>query len=217
MNAPMTPRRRSSPLLPLAAALAVLAILAAGFVYLRAQRPAAPAAAGPGIALEGATIGGPFRLTDQNGRTVTDADLRGRYALIYFGYSFCPDICPTDLQRLSQALAAFEREAPALGRRVEPVFVTVDPERDTPAVLSAYAANFHPRLRALTGDAAAIAAAKKAYRVYAVRRADASATDYMMDHSAFTYLFGPDGKPIAGLDSRGSADELRRMLEAYVR
>lgn len=212
----MPPRRRTiQP--ALIAALGLFVLIAGGFLWLRAQRPAAPAPAAPGIALEGARVGGPFRLTDQTGRTVTDADLRGRYALIYFGYSFCPDVCPTDLQRMSQALAAFEREAPERGRQVQPVFVTVDPERDTPAALKAYAANFHPRLWALTGDTGAIEQAKKAYLVYAARRRSDGAAGYLMDHSSITYLFGPDGKPLAGLDSRGTADELRRVLEAYVR
>src|SRR6185369_14158786 len=100
--------------------------------------------------LKGARIGGPFALVDQNGRTVRDSDFAGRYRLVYFGYSYCPDVCPTDLQSIGQAMRQFEKSDPGRAAEVQPIFITVDPERDTPPVLKAYVAAFHPRLIGLT-------------------------------------------------------------------
>ena len=114
--------------------------------------------------LQGATMGGPFALTDQNGKTVRDTDFAGRYRLIYFGYTFCPDVCPVDLQSIGQALRAFEKAHPALAARVQPIFITVDPERDTPAVLKPYVAAFHPRLIGLTGTPKADRRGRQALR-----------------------------------------------------
>ncbi|MDT7934899.1 MAG: SCO family protein [Sphingomonadaceae bacterium] len=212
----MNTQRRTPRFLPLFAAAVIALALLAGWYYWR-QRAAAPPRNAPGMALAGADIGGPFSLVDQNGRTFTDKDLRGRYALIHFGYSFCPDVCPTDLQRMTQALAAFERSDPRHAAKVQPVFVTIDPERDTPRALANYAKNFHPRLVALTGSPAAITAMEKSYRVYAAKVVPEKGQDYLMNHSDVTYLFGPDGRPLAGMDSKASAAEMAAMLKAYVR
>lgn len=147
--------------------------------------------------LEGARIGGPFTLVDQNGKTVSDTDFAGQYRLVYFGYSFCPDICPVDLQKLMRGLAQFEKDDAARGAKVAPLFITVDPARDTPAALKPFVARYHPRLLGLTGTPEQIAAAAKAY-VVTYHKVDGSAPDrYLMAHSQLAFLMGPDGKPLA--------------------
>jgi protein SCO1/2 len=188
--------------------LACIAALALG-AWLWTQPVPQPAP------LAGSNIGGPFALTDQRGRAVTDANLRGKYALIYFGYTFCPDVCPLDMQHLTAGLQAFEKADPARGAKVRPVFVTVDPARDTVAVLREYAANFHPRLLALTGSEAAIEQAKRAYRIYA-RRAG-TGPDYLVDHLALIYLIGPDGKAISYLQHAAPPAQIAAELDKYVR
>src|SRR5882672_219357 len=126
-----------------------------------------------------ANIGGPFRLTDQNGKTFTDQDLKGRPFLVFFGFTHCPEICPTTLFEVSEILRKLGPDA----ERVRAVFITIDPERDTPGALKEYLSSFDPRLAALTGDAAAIAAVAKAYRVY-VKKVPLDEGDYTMDHTA---------------------------------
>jgi protein SCO1/2 len=147
--------------------------------------------------LEGARIGGPFTLTDQNGRTVRDTDFAGQYRLIYFGYSFCPDICPVDLQKLMRGLAQFEKADAARGAKVAPLFITVDPDRDTPQALKPFVARYHPRLLGLTGTPEQIAATAKAF-VVTYNKVPGSAPDrYLMAHSQLAFLMDPDGKPLA--------------------
>ena len=153
-----------------------------------------------------AGIGGPFQLTDQNGKPRTDADFRGQYLLVFFGYSNCPDTCPTTLQTLSQAL---DKLGPAAAH-VTPIFVTIDPERDTVAALKDYAQNFHPRLVTLTGSADQIAAVAKEYRVYYAKAGDGP--NYSMDHTALIYLMGPDGRYLANFPPQISADEIVKDL-----
>ena len=169
---------------------ATLALLSAGPLAGCAQQPAAT----PPLA--GARIGGPFTLTDQNGRTVTDRDFAGRYRIIYFGYTFCPDVCPTDVQNIAAALKLIDRDDAALARRIAPIFITVDPARDTPAVLRRFVSAFHPRLVGLTGSAEAIAKVARAYGIYYARGAGGG-ENYLMDHGRQIYLFDPDGKPLA--------------------
>ncbi|MEH3159848.1 MAG: SCO family protein [Sphingomonas taxi] len=179
-------------------------------VALAACQPAVPEA--PPLA--GAKIGGPFTLTDQNGRTVTDRSFAGRYRIMYFGYTFCPDVCPTDAAAIGKALTLVEASDPALARRIVPVFVSVDPERDTPAVLKAFVAAFHPRMVGLTGTPAQIAAVTKAYGIYAGKGAVQPGGGYLVNHSRTTYLMDPDGKPLALLSSdkgpQTVADEIKR-------
>ena len=166
-----------------------------------------PAAAPP---LAGAKIGGPFTLTDQDGKTVRDTDFAGKYRLVYFGYSYCPDICPVDLQKLMRGLAAFEKSDPARGAKVVPMFITVDPERDTPAALKPFVSRYHPRLIGLTGTPDQIAAVAKAY-VVIYNKVPGSAPDrYLMAHSQLAFLMDPVGKPLALLpldDPSTDADE----------
>lgn len=179
-------------------------------VALAACQPAAPEA--PPLA--GAKIGGPFTLTDQDGRTVTDRSFVGRYRIMYFGYTFCPDVCPTDAAAIGKALALVEASDPVIAKRIVPVFVSVDPERDTPAVLKAFVAAFHPRMVGLTGTPAQIAAVTKAYGVFAGKGAAQPGGGYLVNHSRTTYLMDPDGKPLALLSSdkgpQTVADEIKR-------
>src|SRR6185503_11877462 len=135
-------------------------------------------------------IGGPFTLTDQNGVRRTDADFRDKLMLVYFGFTYCPDICPTDLQNIGLAL---DRLGPA-GEAVQPLFVTLDPERDTAAHLADYVGLFHPRLIGLTGDAGAIRKAADAYKVFYARIPRSDGSDYTVDHSAFIYLVDRGGR-----------------------
>jgi cytochrome oxidase Cu insertion factor (SCO1/SenC/PrrC family) len=159
-------------------------------------------------------IGGPFTLTDQDGRRRTDMDFHGRLMLVYFGFTYCPDVCPTDLQQIGLAL---DRLGPS-GEMVQPVFITVDPERDTPDHLQQYMPLFHPRFVGLTGDAAAIEAAARAYRVYFAKVERADRADYTVDHSGFIYLIGRDGEYLGffppGTPAERLADAIRPIVTA---
>lgn len=137
-----------------------------------------------------APVGGPFDLVDHTGQRRTDADFRGKLVLIYFGFTRCPDACPTELLAISLALDKLGRATDA----VQPLFITVDPERDTPAVLADYVASFHPRLVGLTGEPAAIKTLAHAYKTFFARSAGGSAGNYSIDHTGFIYVVGPDGR-----------------------
>jgi protein SCO1 len=162
-----------------------------------------------------ATIGGPFSLTDQDGVRRTDADFRGQIMVVFFGFTHCPDICPTGLQAIGDALDALGADA----AKVTPIFITVDPARDTVAQLKDYAGHFHPRLVALTGSAAEIAAVAKAYRVYYSRVAagdGAAPEEYSMDHSAYTYVMAPDGRYLTHFTPKDTAQTIVEKLRAYL-
>ena len=160
-----------------------------------------------------ARIGGPFALVDQNGETRTDGDFRGRYMLIYFGYAFCPDICPT---ALSDMLIALNEIGPA-GKDVQPIFITVDPARDTPQALKSYVANFDPRLIALTGTPAQITAVAKAYRVYYAKVENEERPEsYYMDHSSIIYLMDPDGRYVTHFNHNTAPAAMTERLRAAV-
>lgn len=188
-------------------------------LLLAACSPAADPAADDGARppLAGARIGVPFALTDQDGRRVTDGDFAGRWRIMYFGYTFCPDVCPTGLQTLSAGLKAFEGADPARGAKVVPVLVTVDPVRDTPAVLKPYVAAFHPRLIGLTGAPLMIEAVTKGYGVYARPGVKQAGGGYLVDHSSQAYLMGPEGQPIALLPSDGTPQAVAAELAKWVR
>jgi protein SCO1 len=147
--------------------------------------------------LSGASIGGPFTLTDQNGKSYSFVQDNGKYRIVYFGYTSCPDICTPDMQHLMTGLTQFEKAHPDLAGKVQPLFITVDPKRDTPEKLKQFVEAFHPRLVGLTGDDAQIAAAAKSFAVY-YQKVEGSAPDaYLMSHSQTPYLMAPDGKPLA--------------------
>jgi protein SCO1/2 len=156
-------------------------------------------------------IGGPFSLVDQNGRTVTDQDLRGRPFLVFFGFTHCPDVCPTTLFELSEVLGKLGPDA----GKVSALFVTVDPERDTPAEMKDYLASFDPHLVGLTGDPAAIAAVAKEYRVY-VKKVPLDHGDYTMDHTALVYLMGKDGRFVAPFNLKRSTDDAAADLRRHL-
>lgn len=139
--------------------------------------------------IAGSPIGGPFTLIDQDGTPRTEKDLAGRYNLIYFGFTFCPAICPTELQKMTRALEESGKGAD----KIQPIFITIDPERDTQAVMKTYISQFDPRFMGLTGTKEQIDDVLKSYRVYARKVEDPSMTDYTMDHSSYIYLIGPDG------------------------
>lgn len=161
----------------------------------------------------GPVIGGTFTLEDTQGRTVTDRDLRGSWLLVYFGYTFCPDVCPTTLNDVTTALDKLGPRADKL----RPVFITVDPARDTPAVMKDYVASFHPRLLGLTGTPEQIATAARAYKVYyAVHRTGPGPNDYSMDHSSLLYLMGPDGRFVAPIRADGSPDEIAEAISQHL-
>jgi len=166
--------------------------------------------------LAGARIGGPFALVDGDGRPRTDRDFAGQWRIMYFGYTFCPDVCPTDVAAIGGALKKVEASDPELGRAIVPVFVTVDPARDTPAVVKAFTAAFHPRMVGLTGTPEQVAAAEKAYAVYARKGAASAGGGYLMDHGRTAYLMAPDGSPVAILPADEGADAVAAELKRWV-
>ncbi len=158
--------------------------------------------------LAGARIGGPFALTDQNGKTVRNTDFAGKYQIYYFGYSYCPDVCPVDVQNIALAMRALDKSDPALSARIVPIFITVDPVRDTPPVLKQFAAAFYPRLVALTGTADQIEAVKTSFAIFSQAEPKRPDGGYIVNHSRLAYLFGPDGKPLALLPQDKSPDDI---------
>ncbi len=166
--------------------------------------------------LAGAAIGGPFSLLDKNGRAVRWQDFAGKYRIVYFGYTFCPDACPMDVQVLMQGFARFEKAQPRLAAQVQPIFITIDPVRDTGPIVGEFAAAFSPRLIGLTGPPADIAAAGKSFGAYAARGKD-TAGGYLMDHSRVAYLMGRQGEPIAMLPIDQGAQAVEAELAKWVR
>jgi protein SCO1/2 len=188
----------------------ILAISAAFLAGLVACAGLALLLAGPAVQ-QVAAIGGPFRLTDQNGRTVTDEDFKGHPFLVFFGYTHCPDICPTTLFEISEMLRALGPDAD----RARALFVTVDPERDTAAVMKDYLSNFDPHVEGLTGDPAQIAAVAKAYRAY-YKKVPLDDGGYTMDHMAVIYLMDKDGRFVSTFSlkrtTKAAAADLRRYM-----
>jgi len=174
-------------------AVLVLAAAIGGAAVLVDQLRDEPAVSGAIATSSTVEIGGPFELTDQTGRTVTPADFGGQYLLVYFGYTFCPDVWATELQDIALVMDELDAEA----ARVTPVFVTIDPARDDVEHMKAYVEAFHPRMVGLTGSEEAIARAARAYRVYYAKAPGDDPDNYLMDHSNFIYLMGPDGGNIA--------------------
>lgn len=166
--------------------------------------------------LEGARIGGAFALVNQDGRVTSDRDFAGKYRLMYFGYTYCPDVCPVDLQKLMAGYRALEKSAPAAAAKVAPVFVSVDPQRDKPPVLKQYVLAFHPKLTGLTGTPEQIAATAKTFAVIYSKESKPGASDYLMNHSRIAYLFGPEGKPIAIVPHDATPDQIAAELKRWV-
>jgi protein SCO1/2 len=157
-----------------------------------------PAAADPEQgALMGAAIGKPFTLVNQDGKPTRWDDFAGRYRIVYFGYTYCPDVCPVDLQKIMQAYAQFGKQDAARAAKVQPIFISVDPKRDTPAVLREYVSAFSPGLIGLTGTPEQIARVAKDFAVVHAEEKQGGGSGYLVSHSRTPYLFGPDGEPIA--------------------
>lgn len=167
--------------------------------------------------LEGATMGGPFALTNQDGRRQSDTDFAGKYRLVYFGYTFCPDVCPVDMQVIGAGLRKFEEQDRARAERVQPIFITVDPARDTPEVLRAFVRNFHPRLIGLTGSEAEIANVARAYAVHYNRETPNAQGAYLVDHTRIVVLYGPNGEPVAIIPHDQGPDGVAAELARWVR
>jgi protein SCO1 len=158
-----------------------------------------------------AAIGGPFRLVDQDGRTVTDGDLKGEPTLVFFGFTHCPDVCPTTLMELSDVLDKLGGDA----ARVHALFITVDPERDTPAEIKDYLSSFNPNLTGLTGDPAAVTEVAKSYRVY-VKKVPLDNGDYTMDHTALVYLMDKNGRFVTPFNLKRRPEDAAADLRRYL-
>ena len=161
-----------------------------------------------------AAIGGPFTLSDQSGRSLTDQDLKGSHSLIYFGYTFCPDVCPTGLQVMSNAMDQLRAETQ---QKITPVFITIDPDRDTADQLKSYLGNFHPRIIGLTGTKGQIAQVARAYRVYYAKAKESRGKrDYLMDHSSIIFLMDREGNYISHFTHATAAEDLAEKLRLSV-
>ena len=182
---------------------------------LAACQPDAPAIAEE-PPLAGADIGGPFELVNKGGETVRWADFDGQYRMVYFGFTYCPDICPTDVQRMMQGYRKLAEDRPEAAAKIQPIFISVDPERDTPEIVGEFAAAFSDELIGLTGTPEQVKQAADNFRVFFSRGEDTPGGGYLMDHSAIVYLFGPDGEPLATLPSDKGGDAVAAELAKWV-
>ncbi|MCF8482992.1 MAG: SCO family protein [Rhodospirillum sp.] len=185
----------------------VLAILVVVVVAIGARLAFLPGGQGD------AAIGGPFELVNGQGETVTEQDFAGKYMLVYFGYTYCPDVCPTSLSLTGAALDMLTVEQ---RDQIAPIFITVDPDRDTPDVVGAYAKAFYPSMVGLTGTTAQVAAAARAYKVYFKKVEEEGDAPYLMDHSAITYLMGPDGKFLTHFSHGTPPEKIAEILGKYL-
>ena len=196
---------RSLRILVISAAFLAGLVLCFGVVVMLSGRSSSP------VAQQVAAIGGPFSLTDQNGQGVSDRDLKGRPFLVFFGFTHCPDVCPTTLFDVSEILRALGHDAD----RTRALFITVDPERDTPAVMKDYLSSFDPHLSGLTGDPAAVAAVAKAYRAY-YKKVPSDQGGYTMDHTAIVYLMDKEGRFVAPFNLKRTAEAAAADLRRYL-
>jgi protein SCO1 len=195
--------RTSRLLLVLGAFVAGLALFAVAVFIFTGRTPGS-------LTLQSA-IGGPFKLVDQNSKPITDQDMKGKPFLVFFGYTHCPDVCPTTLFEISEVLRALGPQA----KDVRALFISVDPERDTPAVLKDYLSSFDPHLIGVTGDTAAIASVEKAYRVYA-KKVPLKDGGYNMDHTALVYLMDKEGHFVAPFNLKRRPQEAAVELKRYL-
>jgi len=196
--------RTSQILLVVSAFLTGLVVFAGVLLYATGNFSGATRTAG-------SAIGGPFNLVDQNGKPITDVDIKGRPYLVFFGYTHCPDVCPTTLFEVSEVMQALGKDADRTGA----LFITVDPERDTPAVMKDYLSSFDPHLRGATGASAAVEAAEKAYRVYA-KKVPTGNGDYSMDHTALVYLMDKQGRFVAPFSLKRRPEDAAADLRRYL-
>lgn len=195
------------------ALVALIGAMIISFAFLNMQNSAESTYQSP-RAISGSSIGGGFSLIDEDGEVFTDQDLKRPYRLIYFGFTYCPAICPTEL---AKTVKAFNQLPEEIQENIDLVFITIDPERDTPEVMKQYTDMFHPRLIGLSGDQDQIDALLKQYKVYAARVQDESMSDYTMDHSSYIYLFNNDNQLRAMYrmsdDAQFMADDLSKILK----
>jgi protein SCO1 len=196
---------RATRLILIASAFLAGLVVCFGVVLLVVGRSVPPSGA------QTAAIGGPFSLTDQNGRTVTDQDFKGRPFLVFFGFTHCPDVCPTTLFEVSEILRKLGPDAD----RVAALFITVDPERDTPSVMKDYLSSFDPHLSGLTGDPAAVTAVAKAYRVY-FKKVPLEQGGYTMDHTAIVYLMDKQGRFLAPFSLKRTTEAAAADLQKHL-
>jgi protein SCO1 len=190
-----------------------LTLLIAGALALAGCNAAGPQPEPP---LAGASIGGDFALTNSKGETVRWDDFAGKYRVVYFGYAFCPDVCPTDMQRVAQGLKVLKASDPALAAKIVPLFITIDPERDTPKVVGEFAAAFSPDIIGLTGTPEQIEATAKTFKVFYAKGAAVEGGGYLVDHSNIVYLFGPEGEPLATLPTDQGGEAVATELAKWV-
>lgn len=184
---------------------------------LAACSPSASVQADEEPPLAGTPIGGEFKLVDQAGETRRWEDFRGKYAVVYFGYTYCPDVCPTDMQRTAQGLRLFGREHPERRAKVQQIFISTDPARDTPEVVGEFAAAFSDDIVALTGTSEQVKSAADAFRVYYEKGEEAGEGAYLVNHTNITYLFGPEGEPLATLPTDLGPQAVAEELGKWVR
>jgi protein SCO1/2 len=210
MSSPPIQRPQRRNLLLVLLSLACL-LFTAGVAYILVALPGAVEA----------PIVGRFELVDDEGQTVTESAFEGDYMLVYFGYTFCPDICPTELAKMSAALELFETSAPERAEKVVPIFVSVDPERDTQAALKDYSDYFHPRLVSLTGTPAQLKAVAQTYKVYFAKvypdERARETNEYLIDHSSQIYLIGPDANYRTHFSTGTSAEDIAAELDRQVK
>ena len=210
MNNVQPPARRKQPLLP----LLLLALVLGAAALLWFTRPGGGAPEGN---LSKAAINGDFTLVDERNQPVTSASYDGKWRLMYFGYSFCPDVCPMDLATMGGALRLLAEQDPQAMDKLQPLFLTVDPERDTPEVMAEYTDHFHPAIVGLTGSRAEVDAALGNFRIYAAKVPGETDDSYTYDHSALFYLMDPKGRAVEFLASQTtSPEQLVAMLERFL-
>lgn len=189
---------------------AIALFIGAGFGVFQVQNESAQVISKSAQAVPGTQVGGPYALTDHNGKAVTEKDYTAPYKLIYFGFTYCPAICPTELQKITQTMKLLGPEE----AQVQPIFITIDPERDTVDVMREYVKLFHPRLVGLTGSRAQLDEVLKNYRVFANKVQNEDNTDYTMDHSSFIYLMNADNELISIYRTEDGADMIVADIKA---
>ncbi len=190
-------------------------VFSIGFVYLQNTNEGKPARVQQksSTKIAGASIGGPYELVDQDGNVRSDTDFAGKYKLIYFGFTYCPAICPTELAKITATLKTLPQ---AVADRIQPLFITIDPERDTPEVMKSYISLFDPRFIGLTGSVEQINHVKSAYRIYAQKVQSEDLSDYTMDHSSYVYLMSPDDELISIYRGKDTVAKLKADIESHV-
>jgi protein SCO1/2 len=187
-------------------------LLGSSFVLLRHQSIAPEDMVAGQSKLGEVAIGGPFELVDGKGNIVTDASFRGRWMLVFFGFTSCPDICPTTLASLTQALNELGDDA----KKIVPIFITIDPARDNGSVMASYVSHFHPQIVGLTGSPAQIERAALAYKIYYAKAPGGDDKNYMMDHSGYIYLMSPQGIYVRHFSHQASGDEIASAIRGYL-